>query len=211
MKDSAKIDSIFSASRIIPVITIDAINDAIPMAEALVSGGLRVLEITLRTSCALQAIEEIAARVPDAIVGAGTIITKQDLDNVTNAGAVFAISPGATEALYDAAEDASIPFLPGISTASELMRGIERGYERFKFFPAEAAGGSPLLKSLAGPFSQAKFCPTGGITVANARDYLALPNVMGVGGSWMLPASSIKARDWGRLHELATQASHIHT
>lgn len=211
MKDSARIDAIFSASKIIPVITINHIDEAIPMAEALVGGGLRVLEVTLRTSCALEAIEQIAKNIPNAIVGAGTVMTQQDLENVTNAGAVFAISPGSTEALYDAAENAGIPFLPGVSTASELMRGVERGYSRFKFFPAEAAGGSPMLKSLAGPFAHVKFCPTGGIGVANARDYLSLPNVMGVGGSWMLPASSIKARDWARLHELATQASHIHT
>lgn len=211
MSRTATIDALFAASNIIPVITIEDLNDAIPMAEALVGGGLRVLEVTLRTPVALQAIEQIAARAPDAIVGAGTIVTADDLRRVAEAGAQFAISPGGTDALLRAGVEAAVPFLPGVSTASELMRGLEYGYERFKFFPAEAAGGVPMLKSLAGPFPHVKFCPTGGIGVANARDYLALATVMGVGGSWMLPHASIAARDWKRIHVLASQASLIHT
>ena len=148
-----------------------------------------------------------AAAVPDAIVGAGTVLTPSDLAAVAGAGAAFAISPGATDALLDAADAAPIPFLPGVATASELMRGLEHGLSRFKLFPAEPAGGVALLQSLAGPFPHARFCPTGGITLASAQRYLALPNVLTVGGSWMLPKDALDAGDWARIGALAREAA----
>lgn len=206
---AAQIDEIFSASRIIPVITIERLEDAVPMAKALVDGGLRVLEVTLRTSVAVESIAAIAREVPNALVGAGTVTNAADIKAVSDAGAVFAISPGATDRLYEAADAAGIPVIAGIATASELMRGLEAGHTRFKFFPAESSGGVPMLKSFSGPFGQVRFCPTGGINEKNAPDYLALPNVMGIGGSWMLPKHSVDAGDWARIHELALQASQI--
>jgi len=200
-------DAVFALAPVIPVITIERLDDALPMARALVDNGLRTLEVTLRTPVALEAIERIVNAIPDACVGAGTVLSAKDLDAVAKAGARFAISPGATDALYDAASNSAVPLIPGIATASELMRGLERGWRRFKFFPAESSGGVSALKGFAGPFAQARFCPTGGIDAAKAPSYLALPNVACVGGSWMLPADALKARDWVRIGDLAREAA----
>jgi 2-dehydro-3-deoxyphosphogluconate aldolase/(4S)-4-hydroxy-2-oxoglutarate aldolase len=200
-------DAVFALAPVIPVITIEHPDDALPMARALVDNGLKTLEVTLRTPLALDAIERIANAMPEACVGAGTVLSAKDLEAVTQAGARFAISPGATDALYDAASASDIPLIPGIATASELMRGLERGWRRFKFFPAESSGGIPALKGFAGPFAQARFCPTGGIDIAKAPAYLALPNVACVGGSWMLPADALKAKDWSRIGDLAREAA----
>ncbi len=200
-------DAVFALAPVIPVITIEQLDDAVPLARALVGNGLPVLEVTLRTPVALQAIERIAAGVPDACVGAGTVLGLVDYRASIRAGARFAISPGATEALYDAAQHGDIPLIPGIATAGELMRGLERGWRRFKFFPAEASGGVAALKAFAGPLPMARFCPTGGIDASRAPAYLALPNVACVGGSWMLPADAMQARDWDRIGALAAGAA----
>jgi len=202
-----RIDQLFARAPVVPVLSIEHIEDALPLARALVAGGLAVLEITLRTEAAIGAIRAIREQVADASVGAGTVLSVRDLSAVEAAGAGFAISPGATDALYAAAANARVPLLPGVATASELMRGLELGYQRFKFFPAEASGGIAALKSFAGPFAQAKFCPTGGIDAAKAPAYLALPNVMTVGGSWMVPADALAAGDWERIERLAREAA----
>ncbi len=201
------VDAVFALAPVIPVITIERIEDAVPLCRSLVDNGLPVLEITLRTACALAAIATVAQALPQACVGAGTVLSGADLDAVARAGARFAISPGATEALYAAAKDAAIPLIPGIATASELMRGLEHGWQRFKFFPAEASGGIAALKSLSAPLPQARFCPTGGIDAPKAPAWLALANVACVGGSWMLPADAIHAGDWDRIARLAREAS----
>lgn len=200
-------DAVFARAPVIPVITIEHLDDALPLARALVENGLPTLEVTLRTAAALAAIERIARALPEACVGAGTVLDAAALAAVANAGARFAISPGATDALYAAAADSALPLIPGVATASELMRGLEHGWRRFKFFPAEASGGIAALRAFAGPFAQARFCPTGGIDAAKAPVYLALPNVACVGGSWMLPADAIKARDWTRIGMLARTAA----
>ncbi|GAB3102159.1 bifunctional 4-hydroxy-2-oxoglutarate aldolase/2-dehydro-3-deoxy-phosphogluconate aldolase [Lysobacter terrae] len=202
-----RIDQTLSRAPVVPVLSIARIEDAVPLARALVAGGLPVLEVTLRTEAAIGAIRAIREQVPEASVGAGTVLTARDLSAVEAAGATFAISPGATDALYAAAGDAQIPLLPGIATASELMHGLELGYQRFKFFPAESSGGIAALKSFAGPFAQAKFCPTGGIDIAKAPAYLALPNVMTIGGSWMVPADALANGDWQRITDLAREAA----
>lgn len=201
-----RIDALLRRAPVVPVLAIDEIDDAVPLAEALVGAGLPVLEVTLRTPVALAAIARMRG-VPGAIVGAGTVLTAADLRAVEDAGAAFAISPGATDALYAAARTAAVPLLPGVATASELMRGLEHGWSRFKFFPAEAAGGVAALRGFGGPFAQAKFCPTGGIDAAKAPAYLALPNVLTVGGSWMVPGDALKAKDWHRIAALAAQAA----
>lgn len=207
MPHTDTIDNILQLAPVVPVIAIDRLEDAVPLARALVAGGLPVLEITLRTACALDAMRAIANEVPDAIVGAGTVLTPSDLAAVAAAGARFAISPGATPTLYAAARHASIPWLPAIATSSELMLGLEHGYRRFKFFPAESAGGIAALKSFAGPFAQARFCPTGGIDAAKAPAYKALANVITVGGSWMLPKAAIEAGRWDEIEALARAAA----
>ena len=201
-----RIDDILRQAPVVPVLAVSDVDDAIPLAETLVAADLPVLEITLRTPVALEVIRRMRT-VPGAIVGAGTVLTAADLAAVEAAGAAFAISPGGTDALYNAAKQAGIPLLPGIATASELMRGLEHGWTRFKFFPAESSGGIPALKGFAGPFAQVKFCPTGGIDAAKAPAYLALPNVLTVGGSWMVPADALKARDWRTIGELAKAAA----
>ena len=203
---TAAVDAVLHAAPVVPVLAVADAADAVPLARALVDAGLPVLEITLRTASALEVIRAMAS-VEGAIVGAGTVLTATDLAAVEAAGARFAISPGGTDALYAAARDASIPLLPGIATASELMRGLEHGYRRFKFFPAESSGGVAALKAFGGPFAQVKFCPTGGIDAAKAPAYLALPNVITVGGSWMVPGDALKARDWGRIEALAREAA----
>ena len=200
-------DAILSRAPVLPVLRIDRLDDAVPLARALVEAGLPVLEVTLRTDVALDAIRRIVAQVPQACVGAGTVLTAGDLAAVEAAGATFAISPGATDALYAAASTAGIALLPGIATASELMRGMQQGYRYFKFFPAQSSGGVAALRAFSGPFAQARFCPTGGIDQDNAATYLALPNVITVGGSWMLPAAAIAARHWRAIADLAARAA----
>ena len=207
MIDPASIDAILRRAPVLPVLAIERLDDAVPLARALVDGGLPVLEVTLRSDVALEAIRRIVDEVPDAIVGAGTVLSATDLDAVARAGAVFAISPGATDALYEAAAGIAMPWIPAVATASELMRGLEHGHRRFKFFPAESSGGIAALKAFAGPFPQAKFCPTGGIDAATAPRYRALANVITVGGSWMVPKDALASRDWDRIRTLAHQAA----
>jgi 2-dehydro-3-deoxyphosphogluconate aldolase/(4S)-4-hydroxy-2-oxoglutarate aldolase len=202
-----RVDAVFARAPVIPVLTIERLEDALPLCRALADNGLPVLEVTLRTACALEAIALLARALPDACVGAGTVLSGEDLARVATAGAAFAISPGATDALYEAAKPGDVPLVPGIATASELMRGLEHGWRRFKFFPAEASGGTAALRGLAGPFPQARFCPTGGIDAGKAPAYLALPNVACVGGSLMLPADALAARDWARIGALAREAA----
>lgn len=199
-------NSILTAGPVVPVIVIDELHQAVPLARALIAGGVRVLEVTLRTSCAVDAIRAIAQEVPEAIVGAGTVTNPEQLKAVTAAGAQFAISPGLTDALLQAAVDGPIPLIPGISTVSELMTGMSYGLDNFKFFPAEANGGVSALKAIAGPFSHIRFCPTGGISLSNYHDYLALSSVLCVGGSWLVPADAIRDGDYARITTLAAQA-----
>ena len=207
MIDPSAIDAILRRAPVLPVLAIERLDDAVPLARALVDGGLPVLEVTLRSDVALEAIRRIVDEVPDAIVGAGTVLSATDLDAVARAGAVFAISPGATDALYEAAAGIAMPWIPAVATASELMRGLEQGHRRFKFFPAESSGGIAALKAFAGPFPQAKFCPTGGIDAATAPRYRALANVITVGGSWMVPKDALASRDWDRIRTLAQAAA----
>ena len=197
---------VFAQGPVVPVMVIKDLAHAVPLARALVAGGIRVLEITLRTPVAVEAIREIARAVPEAVVGAGTVTTAEDLAAVSEAGAVFAISPGLTPELLDAANQGDIALIPGIATVSELMAGLQRGYDHFKFFPAEAAGGISMLKAIAGPFPKVTFCPTGGISLGNYREYLALSNVACVGGSWVAPAEAVAQGDWGRITRLAREA-----
>ena len=206
-RHSAQVDAVFALAPVIPVLTIERLDDALPLARALADNGLPVLEITLRTACAVDAIALIARELPNACVGAGTVLNARDLDAVVQAGARFAISPGATDTLYRIGAECPIPLIPGIATASELMRGLEHGWQRFKFFPAESSGGIAAVKGFGGPFAQVRFCPTGGIDAAKAPNYLALQNVACVGGSWMVPADALKAADWQRIGGLAREAA----
>ena len=197
---------VLNAGPVVPVIVIKKIEQAVPLAQALLAGGVKVLEVTLRSEVAIDAIRLISRKVPGAIVGAGTVASPEDLEAVAEAGAVFAISPGLTPALLDAANQGSIALIPGISTASELMVGMERGYTAFKFFPAEAAGGVQMLKSIGGPFPHITFCPTGGISGDNFNEYLALDNVACVGGSWIVPLREIEMGNWDTITRLANNA-----
>ncbi|MFI1867876.1 bifunctional 4-hydroxy-2-oxoglutarate aldolase/2-dehydro-3-deoxy-phosphogluconate aldolase [Streptomyces jumonjinensis] len=199
--------SVLDLAPVIPVVVIENADDAVPLARALVAGGLPAIEVTLRTPAALDAIRAIAAEVPQAVVGAGTVISAANVDAAVAAGARFLVSPGWTDRLLDAMRRSGRPFLPGVSTTSEVVALLERGVTEMKFFPAEAAGGTAYLKSLAGPLPQARFCPTGGVSLASAPSYLALPNVGCVGGTWMLPADALAAKDWGRVTALAAEAS----
>ncbi|MGW6745457.1 bifunctional 4-hydroxy-2-oxoglutarate aldolase/2-dehydro-3-deoxy-phosphogluconate aldolase [Streptomyces sp. NPDC055025] len=203
--------SVLDLAPVIPVVVIDDAADAVPLARALVAGGLPAIEVTLRTPAAPAAIRAIAAEVPDAVVGAGTVLTAGAVTDSVTAGARFLVSPGWTDALLNALRDSGVPFLPGVSTASEVVALLERGVTEMKFFPAEAAGGTAYLASLAGPLPQARFCPTGGITAAKAPAYLALRNVGCVGGTWMLPPDALAAKDWGRVESLAREASALRT
>jgi 2-dehydro-3-deoxyphosphogluconate aldolase/(4S)-4-hydroxy-2-oxoglutarate aldolase len=184
------------AAPVIPVITIERLEHAVPLARALVAGGLPALEITLRTPAAPAAAAEIARAVPEAVLGLGTVLTPRDLETARNLGARFALSPGATPELLEAAAAGDLPFAPGVATASEVMAALSHGFNVVKFFPAVPAGGIAALRALAGPFPQVRFCPTGGIGDGNFADWLALPNVACVGGSWLAPAADIAARDW---------------
>ena len=199
--------SLLDLAPVVPVVVIEDAADAVPLARALVAGGLPAIEVTLRTPAALDAVRAIAGEVPDAVVGAGTVITPEQVRASVAAGARFLVSPGWTDVLLEAMRASGVPFLPGVSTTSEVVALLERGVREMKFFPAQAAGGTAYLKSLAGPLPQARFCPTGGIGPDNAPDYLRLPNVGCVGGTWMLPADALAARDWGRIESLAREAA----
>ncbi len=191
---------------VIPVLEFQSVDEALHVSEALVTGGLPLLEITLRTPVALEAIRAVAAALPQACVGAGTVLSVEQLHAVRDAGAPFAVSPGLTPTLAAGARGAGISLLPGVATASEAMAALEAGFTFLKFFPAQAAGGVPMLKSLGGPLPQLRFCPTGGIDAALAPSYLALPNVVCVGGSWVVPKDAVAGGDWGRIRALAEQA-----
>ncbi|MEV7154240.1 MULTISPECIES: bifunctional 4-hydroxy-2-oxoglutarate aldolase/2-dehydro-3-deoxy-phosphogluconate aldolase [Streptomyces] len=199
--------SVLDLSPVVPVVVLPDASVAVPLARALVAGGLPAIEVTLRTPGALDAIRAIADEVPQAVVGAGTVITVEQVDACVTAGARFLVSPGWTPSLLDAMRASGVPFLPGVSTASEVVALLERGVRDMKFFPARAAGGTEYLRSLAGPLPQARFCPTGGIGPATAPEYLALPNVGCVGGSWMVPADAVAERDWARIEALARGAA----
>jgi len=188
--------ALFKAARIVPVLTINRIEDAVPLARALVAGGVRMLEVTLRTPVAIEAAKAIMSDVPDAIVGIGTILNADDLARARDLGAAFGISPGATPELLKAATHSDLPFAPGIATASELMQALAHGFTTVKFFPAEQAGGIRALRALAGPFPHVQFCPTGGIGETNAPQWLAEPNVIAVGGSWLCQGADIKSGNW---------------
>jgi 2-dehydro-3-deoxyphosphogluconate aldolase/(4S)-4-hydroxy-2-oxoglutarate aldolase len=200
---SLTIDEILSLSPVIPVLVIDDIAHAVPLGRALVAGGLPVLEITLRTPAAMDCLERMAGEIEGAVVGAGTVLTGEMRRAAAGVGAKFCVSPGL---IQDETASGPAPLLPGIATATELMAGLAAGFTRFKLFPANVVGGVDALKAFASPFRQAKFCPTGGVSAKNAPDYLALPNVICVGGSWVAPAEAVKAGDWGRITELAREA-----
>jgi 2-dehydro-3-deoxyphosphogluconate aldolase/(4S)-4-hydroxy-2-oxoglutarate aldolase len=204
------IEAILRLAPVIPVVIIEDIAQAVPLAKALVAGGLPVIEVTLRTALGLEAIRAIAAEVPDAVVGVGTVLTPAQLSDSIKAGAKFAVSPGATPTMLDAAAGAEIPLLPGISSASEAMLLIERGYNFAKFFPAEPAGGAAFLAALSSPLPQLKFCPTGGITLDSAPSYLKLPNVICVGGSWIARQKRMAAGEWDSITQTAIQAAALH-
>jgi 2-dehydro-3-deoxyphosphogluconate aldolase/(4S)-4-hydroxy-2-oxoglutarate aldolase len=192
---------------VIPVVVLPDVMAAVPLARALVAGGLPVIEITLRTGAAIDAIERIAGEVEGAIVGAGTVLSKGHLVAVARAGAHFIVSPGVNAELLKAADDSPVPFMPGAATASEIMVLMDEGYTLQKFFPAAPAGGVAYLRALAGPLAAIRFCPTGGIDASNFGEYLALPNVACVGGSWVVPSEALTGRDWGRIEQLARQAA----
>ncbi|MEO3794595.1 bifunctional 4-hydroxy-2-oxoglutarate aldolase/2-dehydro-3-deoxy-phosphogluconate aldolase [Nonomuraea sp. B10E15] len=199
--------SLLDLAPVIPVVVIDDAESAVPLARALVAGGLPVIEVTLRTPAAREALARIAAEVPEATVGAGTIRTSADISASVSAGARFLVSPGTTLSLVEALDASGVPYLPGAATVSEAMALAERGIKELKFFPAEAAGGVPYLKSLGGPLPDVRFCPTGGIRADTAAAYLALPNVGCVGGTWLTPADALAAGDWGRIEKLASEAA----
>jgi 2-dehydro-3-deoxyphosphogluconate aldolase/(4S)-4-hydroxy-2-oxoglutarate aldolase len=201
--------SLLSLAPVVPVVVLDDVAHAVPVAQALVAGGLPVIELTLRTPVALDAIAAIAAEVPEITVGAGTVLTPRHAEQAVAAGAQFLVSPGATPDLLRGLVASGVPFLPGTATVSEVMAVLEAGVTEMKFFPAEASGGAAFLKSIASPVPAARFCPTGGITAATAASYLALPNVGCVGGSWLTPADAVADRDWARITRLATETTYL--
>ena len=203
---SRTIKEIMTISPIVPVMVINNVEHAVPLAHALVKGGLKVLEITLRTPAALESIRRIRAEVPDAIVGAGTIINIETLNKAIDAGAEFIVSPGTTDKMIDAALATGVPLLPGIANPSQAMNLLEKGITEMKFFPAEAAGGVPMLKSIGAPIPQISFCPTGGVSQKNVKEYYNLSNVACVGGSWMCAASLVDAEDWDEITRLSIEA-----
>ena len=205
--DVLGLDDLLALAPVIPVVVLDDAEDAVPLARALVAGGLPAIEVTLRTPAAVAAIERIAAEVPDAVVGAGTVMSAEHMARTLAAGARFLVSPGSTPALLDAMEASGVPFLPGASTASEVLALTERGIGVAKLFPAEAVGGIATLKAFAGPFAGVRFCPTGGIDREKPGGYLALPNVACVGGSWMVPPAAIRAGEWVAIETLAREAA----
>jgi len=200
-------EEVLKLSPVMPVVVVEDVDAAEHLARALLAGGIRTIEVTLRTPAALDAIARISHAVPEMIVGAGTILSAGDLDAAVNAGARYALSPGGTPKLMKAARKRPIPFIPGVATSSEIMRGLDLGYTCFKFFPAEQLGGAAAVKAQAGPLPAARFCPTGGITADKARTYLALDNVLCVGGSWIAPADKIKAGDWSGIEKAAREAA----
>ncbi len=202
-----RVRAVLKLAPVIPVFTPDDVDDAVQVAQALFRGGLPVIEVTLRTPRAMDAIKTMVEAVPDAVIGAGTVLGQAQMSALKDAGGRFAVSPGATARLYAAARDLDLPFLPGVATASELMQGLEQGLDTFKFFPAVQAGGAPLLSAWAGPFADVRFCPTGGISVQTAPQFLHLPNVLCVGGSWLTTAALLQSRDRAAIEELARQAS----
>ena len=203
----AQVEATLRLAPVVAVVVIDALADAVPLARALVNGGIKAIEVTLRTPVALDAIRAIAAEVEGAVTGAGTLLTPADIAAAEKAGARFGVSPGSTPALLDAADDSSLPWLPGSATATEAMSLLERGYRLQKFFPATQAGGADYLRALASPLPGIRFCPTGGITAASAPEWLALPNVICVGGSWMSAAKLLSAGDWPAVEGLARAAA----
>jgi 2-dehydro-3-deoxyphosphogluconate aldolase/(4S)-4-hydroxy-2-oxoglutarate aldolase len=207
MNTKAPIAEILQLSAVMPVVTIEDAATAADLARALVRGGIKVIEVTLRTPQALRSIEIIAAQVPEICVGAGTVMSQADLGNAANAGATFAISPGATRELLEVGAEFRIPYLPAVATASELMTALAAGYSHFKLFPANVAGGLGALKAFYGPFPDARFCPTGGVTPQTAGSYLELPNVLCVGGSWLTPADVVRAGEWAKIESLAREAA----
>jgi 2-dehydro-3-deoxyphosphogluconate aldolase/(4S)-4-hydroxy-2-oxoglutarate aldolase len=204
---SSSAASVLDLAPVVPVVVVSDAADAVPLARALVAGGLPAIEVTLRTPGALDAMRAIAGEVPEAVVGAGTVLTPEQVGACVAAGARFLVSPGWTDTLLEAMRGSGVPFLPGVSTTSEVVALLERGVREMKFFPAQAAGGTAYLRSLAGPLPQARFCPTGGIGPQTAPEYLSLPNVGCVGGSWMVPADAVAAGDWARIEELARGAA----
>jgi 2-dehydro-3-deoxyphosphogluconate aldolase / (4S)-4-hydroxy-2-oxoglutarate aldolase len=194
---------------VIPVIVLNDVNHAVPLARALVAGGIRMLEVTLRTPVALACIERIAKEVPEAVAGAGTVRTPAEAQAAARAGARFAVSPGFTNAVGHACRDNGLPLLPGVATGSEIMMAQEAGYTELKFFPAMQAGGPAMLKAWGGPFFDVKFCPTGGVSTSNAKEFLSLSNVVCVGGSWLTPADAMQRGDWAQITALAAQASSL--
>lgn len=199
-------EEVLSLGPVVPVIVIEDIKDAVPLAKALIAGGVKVLEVTLRTACGLEAIKKIMAEVPEAVVGAGTVTSVEQLKEVTKAGVEFIITPGLTPSILKAAVEGSVPVIPGVATISELMTAKEAGLTAFKFFPAEINGGTAALKAFSGPIPDAKFCPTGGINLKNYRDYLALKNVICVGGSWFVPTDFIREGNFSGITKLAKEA-----
>lgn len=197
---------VFAQGPVVPVLVIKDVDYAVPLAKALIAGGIKVLEVTLRTPVAIDVIAKIAKEVPEAVIGAGTVTNAEQLKAVTDAGAQFAISPGLTPDLLKAGMDGSIALIPGIASISELMMGLDHGYDHFKFFPAEASGGIKAIKSISGPFPDVTFCPTGGISQNNYLDYLALSNIKCVGGSWLAPEDAMSSGNWQRITELAKEA-----
>jgi 2-dehydro-3-deoxyphosphogluconate aldolase/(4S)-4-hydroxy-2-oxoglutarate aldolase len=204
LHSATTIDAIMRLAPVIPVLVIDDPDHAVPLGRALVAGGLPVLEITLRTPAAMACIERMAGEVEGAVVGAGTVLTSSARQACADAGAKFCVSPGLIAGERD---DGPVPLLPGVATATELMAGLEAGFTRFKLFPANVVGGVEALKAFASPFQQARFCPTGGVNAKNAADYLALPNVLCVGGSWVAPPDAVRAGDWGKITALAAEAA----
>ena len=205
--DPAPARGLLSRVPVVPVVVLDDLAHAVPVARALVAGGLPVIELTLRTPVALDAIRAIADEVPEILVGAGTVVAPGQAKEAADAGAQFLVSPGTTPALLAAMAGTGLPFLPGTATVSEVLAVLEAGFTEMKFFPAEASGGAPFLKSIASPVPVARFCPTGGIAAATASSYLALPNVGCVGGSWLTPADALSAGDWARVERLAAEAA----
>ena len=206
-KNRARLLELFALAPVVPVITIEEAKAAVPLARALVAGGLRVIEITLRTVAAVEAARAIIAEVPEALVGIGTVLTRKDLEQAAALGAAFAISPGQSADLLDAAAAGALPFAPGIQTSSDLIACVTRGFDLVKFFPAVPAGGLPALSALAGPFPQVRYCPTGGISEANVAQWLAHPKVVAVGGSWVAPSSDIKSGNWSAIESRARAAT----
>lgn len=204
-----KLNDILARSPVIPVIVIEHLEYAVPLAQALVDGGLPVLEVTLRSEVAVQAIEQISVSVPEALVGAGTVTRPGQFGELLDAGARFAVSPGLTDSLVAAGRESQLPFLPGVFSPGEVMRAVENGFDTLKLFPAQQAGGIAMLQALAGPLPEVKFCPTGGIGADNFIDYLALPNVACVGGSWVCPPSAIAQQDWEAIRQLARNAREL--